>query len=554
MNETKQKVLDLQAAGEDAEWFPTTQEILTRIKNDLLSYGQANYNYRYSYWGGHKLVQFKHEFENQKTVDVVEIDSFLDCGAGDGRVLEFFDMKPFKLKQKYGIEIARVQADDLIRRGVSLIGRDYFETVLIDKEFGVCFSNPPYSRFKEWCVKLLGEINAVFTYLVIPQRWKDDIDFVKLMHSKGDVQILGEFDFLNADRAARAKVDVIVIRKTKNAENENDPFASWVENNIGAFAESKPEIEEVETDEVDVKSVEERSNDTATVLVENYNRDLQELLSAYRSIGSIDFRLLRQLGLEKKQIIDKIKTDIAALKNRYWRITLDSLKPINSRLTQKTREQFLTRIKWVESMDFNANNILTLIVWVIENANKYSKEQMLQCYEDLTNFEGVRAYKSNDRWINDHWRYGKTGLPEKFSLDMRIVVSCGYKIDKYEWNKYNNPIADLCVVGDSLGFKNHGAHDFTKDGQSKSVLMENGKELFVYRCYQNNNVHFKLNKEFLMAFNVAVGMEKGWLKAPADVQSEFEVSEEEAVRFFEKSPLQLINKTSPLLIGFGGNN
>lgn len=552
-NETRQKVFDLQAAGEDYCWYPTTQEILTCIKNNLLSYGKENYSCRYSYWTCHKLVQFKHEYENQKTVDVVEIDSFLDCGAGEGRVLEFFDMKPFKLKQKYGIEIARVQADDLIRRGVSLIGRDYFETVLIDKEFGVCFSNPPYSRFKEWCIKLLGEVNAVFIYLVIPQRWKDDADFVKLMHEKGEVEILGEFDFLKADRAARAKVDVIVIRKRNDKESTNDPFKAWVEANIGAFAESKQVVEEVKTDTVEVKSVEERSTDTIAVLVENYNHDLQELLSAYRSIGNIDFKLLRQLGLEKKQIIEKIKTDIAALKNRYWRTTLDSLKPINSRLTQKTREQFLSRIKWVETMDYNANNVLTLIVWVIENANKYSKEQMLQCYEDLTNFEGVRAYKSNDRWITDNWRYnGTKGRPCKYSLDMRIVVSCGYKIEKYEWNKYNNPIADLCVVADSLGFKNNGAHDFAKDGQSKSVLMENGKELFVYRCYQNNNVHFKLNKEFLMALNVAVGMEKGWLKAPADIQSEFDVSEAEAVKFFEKSPLRLYNINSPLLIGFGG--
>jgi hypothetical protein len=549
MNETRKKVLDLQAAGEDYEFFPTTQEILTCIKNDLLSYGKENYNYQCSYWGGSKLVKFKREFEDRQPVEVMEIDSFLDCGAGDGRVLEFFDMKPFRLSQKYGIEIARVQADDLIRRGVSLIGRDYFETVLIDKEFGVCFSNPPYSRFKEWCVKLLGEVNAALVYLVIPQRWKEDADFVKLMHEKGDVKILGEFDFLNADRAARAKVDVIVIRRRNDKENACDPFTTWVEANIGAFAESKPKMEEIQVEDIEIKSVEERDTDTATALVENYNRELQELLSAYRSIGGIDFRLLRRLGLEKKQIIDKIKTDIAALKNRYWRITLDSLKPINSRLTQKTREQFLDRIKWVESMDYNANNVLTLIVWVIENANKYSKEQMLQCYEDLTNFEGAKAYKSNERWVNDRWRYGKTGLPEKYSLDYRVVARCGYKIGEYEWKKYDNPIADLCIVGDSLGFKNNGAHDFVKDGQSKSVLMDNGKELFVYRCYQNNNVHFKLNKEFLMAFNVAVGMEKGWLKAPADIQSEFEVSEAEAVRFFEKSPLRLYGVNRPLLIG-----
>ena len=68
MNDTKQKILDLQAAGEDAEWFPTTQAILTCIKNDLLSYGKDNYNYRYSYWAGDKLVEFRHDFENQKTV------------------------------------------------------------------------------------------------------------------------------------------------------------------------------------------------------------------------------------------------------------------------------------------------------------------------------------------------------------------------------------------------------------------------------------------------------------------------------------------------------
>lgn len=547
MNETRQKVLDLQAAGQDFEFFPTTQEILSCIKNDLLSYGKENYNYRYSYWAGHKLVQFKHEFEDQKTVEVVEIDSFLDAGAGDGRVLEFFNTKPFKLKQKYGIEIARVQADDLIRRGVSLIGRDYFETVLIDKEFGVCFSNPPYSRFKEWCVKLLGEINAVFTYLVIPQRWKDDAAFVKLMHEKGDVQILGEFDFLNADRAARAKVDVIVIRKTRDNGATNDPFTAWVENNIGAFAESKPEIEEPEADSVDVNSVEERGTDTVAVLVENYNQDLQELLSAYRSIGSIDFRLLRQLGLEKKEIIEKIKTDIAALKNRYWRKTLDALKALNSRLTSKTREQFLNRIKWVESMDFNANNILTLIVWVIENANKYSKEQMLQCYEDLTNFEGVRAYKSNDNWLTDNWRYGKKGLPEKYQIDKRFVVNCGYKLSKYEWDRHKNPISDLCVVASSLGFENRGTEDFEKDGQQKSVLTLEESVLFEYRCYQNNNVHFKLNKNFLQSFNIAVGLEKGWLKCPSDIAGEFEISEEEAVKIFLNQPLRLFNSEKKLL-------
>jgi hypothetical protein len=49
----------------------------------------------------------------------------------------------FRIEEKYGIEKARAQSDDLIRKGVFIIGRDFFDTTLIDKKFAAIFSNPP---------------------------------------------------------------------------------------------------------------------------------------------------------------------------------------------------------------------------------------------------------------------------------------------------------------------------------------------------------------------------------------------------------------------------
>jgi hypothetical protein len=71
--------------------------------------------------------------------------------------------------------------------------------------------------------------------------------------------------------------------------------------------------------------------------------------------------------------------------------------------------------------------------------------------------------------------------------------------------------------------------------------------------YQNGNLHVKIKKELIKAWNLEVGKLKNWLHEPEDVAREFDVSMEEAVKMWNGSSLQLINKTSPLLIGFRGN-
>lgn len=537
------KVEILKQNNEDFEWYPTTNEILYVIEKDLHKHHQQQ---KYS---SHRREGIYSSYNHEQKDYIFYIDHFIDIGAGDGRVLEYFDSNKFRIKNKYGIELARTQADDLIKRNVGLIGRDYFETVLIDKFYDVVFSNPPYSMFKMWCQKLLHEVNAEYIYLVLPERWINDDELLHTIKEKGQWEIIGKFDFLHAEREARAKIDVIRIYKEVRKDN-SDTFVKWVNDNIGEFKENpKEEIkEETET----YNNLTEAKESIIETLVNNYNNDLAYTLETYRAIARLDFSLLKSLGLNKQDVINKIKSDIESLKNKYWMKTFDHIKTISEKLTYKTRTELFNKIQWFKQLDFNHNNIYTIIVWVVENYNKYVKEQMIKAFEDLTNFDQVRAYKSNDKWFDAGWRYTNK-QPEKYSLDYRIVVYCGSKFNmkwKYE-HPDNNPAVDLSIVARTLGFDNQGINEETFErGKSYNCLSKDGSVLFNYRVYQNNNVHFKLNQEFLKVFNIEVGKVKQWLHTPKDIQEEFNISEEESIKFFTNSELQLMNTQNQKLLTF----
>jgi hypothetical protein len=81
---TSKKVKVLQAAGEDYEWYPTTDEILAAFADDL--YGQAKV---LPYISADRDIYHKNRHYDNETgthYDLVSIATMLDVGAGDGRV------------------------------------------------------------------------------------------------------------------------------------------------------------------------------------------------------------------------------------------------------------------------------------------------------------------------------------------------------------------------------------------------------------------------------------------------------------------------------------
>lgn len=570
---TSRTVNDLKESGEDFEWYPTTTEIRRALWRDICKRGRAA---KYSYSTGLRIDESYHRDEKHH----LRMERMLDIGSGDGRIL-LDPIVPKNVKvcieQCIGIEKSQIHADSLIAKGVWMLGRDYMKMTLIDKSFDVVFCNPPYSEFKAWVYKMMSEVNATYTYLCIPKRWKHDEALHAAVSRKGNVDIIGHYDFSTGDREARAKVDLLCISKTTDTA---DPFTNWVTENIGSFTAREDDCPgRTETEPEEFNEVSERK-DIATTLVENYEREMHKLITTYKTLDSIDFALLEQLGIHHSGVMEKILSDIQTLKHRYWEKAFSHISSFKTRLTYKTANSILDEIKGFKELDFNADNIRNIVIWVIENFNRYSKEQLLQCYDDMTYFGSVRAYKSNNKWIDDGWRYQKMndgkGMPEKSMLDYRIVTY-GRLIGKQcfaddpGWNSgwgYDKPneniISDLCVVVASLGFPrkarevidNDGNKTYVQDseirgvvfGKNQEIVGEDGKVLFTFRVYKNRNVHIKIRSDILQKLNIEVGKLKGWIKSPSDIQSEFETTESEAVELFGASSINLMSVNTTKLL------
>ena len=179
--------------NEDFEWYPTTNEMLEVLMK--------------------RIVEIREEKH-------LSTESMLDIGAGDGRVLKYFD-KDLRLDNIHAIEKSRTLIDSM-DRNILVVGSDFNQTSLIEKTYDLVFCNPPYSSYKEWVMRILRETNSMFIALVIPSRWQQDSDIKRVIESrKGlEYEVLESTDFLNAERSARAKVDIVLF-KTIRATDKN---------------------------------------------------------------------------------------------------------------------------------------------------------------------------------------------------------------------------------------------------------------------------------------------------------------------------------------------
>jgi hypothetical protein len=557
---TNKKVKVLTENNEDFEWYPTTDEILATMNKDLhwlftkgnlAGYTQNRINQYFGYTRNY-------DRETKEESYTYHINSFMDVGAGDGRV--FGAVKgvngDITIEKNYGIEIAQSQADDLINRDVFIIGRDFFKTTLIDKRYSVIFSNPPYSVFVPWVQKLLDEANFGVMYLVLPVRWETSIGKHPQLMTYS-VKKIGEFDFNNADRSARAKVHLIRINpKPRKVEewfrgdslgthieygdkDDSDSFERWMDTHIGHFKEDDQGLEEA--NDVALK------NATFNDLVKDYDYNLDSLLEAFKALGRLPYRVIEALGMDRKSILETIKENIKTHKHRYWRLAFDRISTINSRLTNDTRKKLLNQMDEFNTLDFNEDNLYSIIVWVVKHFNEYTGEQILSVFDQLTRADFVRAYKSNVHWIKDNWRYGSKPKPEKYKLDYRLVT---------HW--YKSYLYDPCVLDDfivicrSLGYyiRENTYIDCERIGTEQKFYTVDGVLAFTTRLYKNRNAHIKVNQDLMMKFNIEVAKLRKWINNHRDIEDEFEVSEEEAIRLWNEPSLKMIGKSELKLLGY----
>lgn len=522
----------LKDAEQDFEFYPTTKEMIRTI-----------FEHR------------RHPYSDGSGYSVDDFGNVLDIGCGTCNFKRFVDdlNKPLErpnddyvdrskcvsIKQYYVMEKSRILIDRLPASAI-VLGVDFHDNTLIDKPVDTIFCNPPYSEYEDWTVKIIRESACKEIYLIIPQRWKNSekikaaLDKLPKIYTRRSdyrdceepAQVIGSFDFLDAERAARAKVDIVYINKSQSAKDSG-------------FDQLFDEVFDmgVKDDKQNFQSVEYRENmknelltgrNKIEILCNGYFEAQRTLFEHFKVICGLDADILETIGIQKKNVKEALKMKIKGLKTLYWNLAFDCLEEITSRLTSTSRDKIKSQFDKLLTVDFNAANVYSLVIWVIKNANAYYKSQMVDFFMRMSSAENVQNYKSNQRvFERNRWGYNNE-KHSHYTLDYRIVCGKSSLPGEAQYRMYPTikeqldvKLQDVCTVANNLGFHIGETLYPESYGQKGHCMLKDGAELFEFKLYMNGNVHLKFNKEFIKALNVEVSRELGWIHGKEDIAREF---------------------------------
>ena len=515
----------LKDADQDFEWYPTTDEMIDAI-----------------FW------------------ESGNVGSVLDIGAGDGRVLERID-KLTRLRaaqkenkydyhgsiDKYAIEKAPIHIERM-PPDISIVGTDFVLQTLIDKKVDMVFCNPPYTEYEGWATKIIKEANAKFVFLILPDRWIGSKLIEEAIKQRGArSKSIWSGDFSNADRQARARVEIIKITITTTDNNyqreETKPFNVWFDEYFAGFGKLKPVDEAEDEDETEkpnpMHEIVEGQN-LIERLASLYIHDMNNLLNNYKGLSELDSILLKEIGVSVDEIKAALKLKIEGLKNKYWQELFDKLDKITSRLTRTSREHLLYKLRASCNVDFSVDNAYAIILWAIKNVNQYIDEQLITLFKELSEPECVKNYVSNQRtWEKDRWRYKREDSHTHYMLEYRIITHRHQAIkqnDNY-FGSFRNGLAvdchsfinDIFTIANNLGFSNI-ANSYHREWESNSQEHfragrgDDEKILVAVRAFKNGNLHLKFDQKFIKTLNVEASRLLGWIKTPQDAVDEMGLS------------------------------
>ena len=488
-----QLVEHLKAEGQDFEFYPTTNEIIARLLTDLR--------------------RIKHAAEEGRRRDDLNVTSFLDIGAGHGKVIRAVkeahynwcdrdDEQRSLCSEFYAIEKS-IPLLELLDDDVFVVGTDFHEQSLVAKQVDVTFSNPPYSEFEEWATKIIRESSSKIVYLVIPTRWADSGGIKQaLEYREAKTKILGEFTFQHAeDRQARAVVNLLRIDL---AQEQDDSFNRFFD---AQFAELKAKFAGTQTessgkDEGKVKHEGQDRFGSLVVgqnyperLVELYNAELDHIRKNYDLVAKLDADLLKEFDVTPERILGCLKARLAGLRNLYWKELFDNMDSVTNRLTSKKRRVMLEKLNASGHVDFTLGNIHAIIIWVLKNANAYLDAQLVETFEKMASLANVKCYVSNQRAFEQNdFRYAQA-KPTHIALEFRMVLEyCGGIETGYSGQKLNESgcdfLGDLLTVARNLGFecKTGDARLQRWGGGAESTKWKSGKAENFYTTGREHKV------------------------------------------------------------------
>ena len=540
-------IKELKENNQDFEFYPTTKEMLRVIyphmkSENILDIGCGTCNFK----------KYMKEFarEDADFHNMIEEENF-QRGERNGEKYykrektaeDFYKINKYYVMEKSTILLGKLDDETIC------LGTDFLNSTLIDKKVDSIFCNPPYSDFKNWTKKIITEGNFKKAFLVIPQRWADDIEISSLLKRyKTSFEVLGSFDFMGAERQARAKVDIVMLKKDKYRNDgsyydnnkqddfENDSFDIWFNDVFGV--QEKKEDDYISEYSKHTAKKEKIKNELVTegagkgkILVDLYQKEYNTLIEHLKTIMQLDEEVMKTFGFSVSKIKEGLKAQIKGLKILYWDMVFEEFEEINSRLTSSSRSELRENFTELNCVDFTIENIYALILWVIKNANKYYDSQLIDFYKNLSDWENVKPYKSNQKLFErDGYRWNSGEEKTHYTLDYRIIMSSPFRVTwsgKLESDCYNGEetLKDIFVIAKNLGFEPGYMHKPKGFGEKTNIYLNSGDDkdgvFMEYKIYKNNNMHVKFNKEFTKALNVEVSRLLGWIRTKEDIANEF---------------------------------
>ncbi|NDK07850.1 DUF4942 domain-containing protein [Candidatus Gracilibacteria bacterium] len=530
----KDLIVELELNNQSFEWYPTTNEILNCIAEDIKKNRDDNGSF-----------------------------SILDIGAGDCRLNKFLTGKGLKIREYFIIEKSNILIQRALDNGVDLtpFGADFHENSILGFNVEFIFCNPPYLEFEQWTERILKEASSDYIYLVIPQRWKENKAINEIIKLRDyDFKVILNTDFLEADRKARAKVDVIKFFKKENKEYI-DPFELWAEETFNIKKEPieedlSPYEQKIKEKKAFKKEIEKEiaiNKNIVEILIEKYTEEKLKLQNNYINLTNLDKDILKELHFDNNKIIESLKVKISNLKSKYWRELFDRFDKITKRLTQKYRLKILEVLEKRQTIEFNENNIFVVVMWVIKNANKYYNDQLIDEYLDLINPENIRKYKSNFK-VFELCKYRKNLFANSkevshFYLEYRIINQV-YSTWSDSTDQAERKIEDIIVIANNLGFNVNSYFPKFYRGEKVKLYYSNNKVFCEFIYYKNNNLHIKFDTQFMKAWNIEAGRLLGWLKNKSQVVAEMEdITTEDVEKYFNSNKTISLVNNNILMLG-----
>lgn len=556
---THQLVNILKDNQEDFEFYPTTEAIIDAIKSDL---------------------ENKAYFHNSNII-------LLEIGAGDCRVTSALrDSNTYHVYDALVVEKAITHIKNL-PDNVTLVGTEFFETTLASIETDVIFCNPPFGQYDVWADNIIRNCFASIVYLVIPERWTNNYLINAALKQRGMMaKVIYSGDFLDADRKARAKIDVlrIVLNENVISDEARKYKGDIVEFNIGVKSDPLDKMLKNFDKQSDFSKYEEQvvlskqlnelivQGGTIIDMVEFYNKDLDQLKADFEAICKISPKVLKIMGISRETLMKSIKNEMANLKNVFWREFLDCYEPITSRLTKKSRESLYKNVlSSCYNIDFTVSNCYAMTVIAIERANSYTDEQIKELFFKHANKDNLSTYKSNQKVLSkNQWRYhadsyhrksDAENIMEAYShckLEYRLVCNYWYSTDwqgRTDVAELKDIINDYIVIARTLGMSLNflTCDDYIDVGHKityRYTKQDKIVELFDIRFYKKGTYHIRLSQEFALRLNVAIAKLFGWVTSAEQAAEELQENLSDVAEAFANTTHIAINYANFMGIGY----